>query len=160
MTYEIMRGLKGVYLDTTEASFIDGEEGKLLYRGYNIHDLAEKSTFEEVVYLLLHGQLPTKRQLKETDATLRANRNIPEQIVTVLDLIKDCHPMDALRTGVSALAAFDPEVKDISVEATVRKGLRLTSMAPYRCRMSTSITSKSLNAASRISRSFFWAIPS
>ena len=56
---ELKRGLKDVYLDRTQASFIDGGEGKLLYRGYNIHDLAEKSTFEEVVYLLLYGSLPT-----------------------------------------------------------------------------------------------------
>ena len=67
---ELRRGLSGVYLDRTEASFIDGTEGKLLYRGYNIHDLAEKSTFEEVVYLLLYGVLPTKEQLNEIDTFL------------------------------------------------------------------------------------------
>jgi citrate synthase len=130
MSEQIMRGLKGVYLDTTEASFIDGEKGKLLYRGYNIHDLAEKSTFEEVTFLLLHGILPTRQQLQDFDATLRANRTIPEQVIRVLDLVKQSHPMDALRTGISALAAFDPEVKDSSAEANVRKGIRLTAMAP------------------------------
>lgn len=61
MTEQIRRGLKGVFFDTTQASFIDGEKGILLYRGYNIQDLAEKSTFEEVIYLLLYGALPTSR---------------------------------------------------------------------------------------------------
>ena len=100
---DIKRGLRGVYLDTTEASFVDGEAGKLLYRGYNIHDLAEKSTFEEVTYLLLHGSLPSRRQLDDFDTALRAARPIPKEVVEVLRLVKDSHPMDALRTGVSAL---------------------------------------------------------
>ena len=130
MTEQIMRGLKGVFFDTTEASFIDGEKGKLLYRGYNIHDLAEKSTFEEVIYLLLYGALPNRQQLQDFDATLRANRIIPEEVIRVLDLVKESHPMDALRTGVSALAAFDPEVADNSAEANIHKGIRLTAMAP------------------------------
>ena len=130
MAPQIMKGLKDVYLDSTESSFIDGQEGKLLYRGYNIHDLAEKSTFEEVVYLLLFGSLPTKQQLEEFDSTLRANRRIPDEVIQVLDLVKASHPMDALRTGVSALAAFDPDVNDNSVEATIRKAVRLTGMTP------------------------------
>ena len=130
MAPQIMKGLKDVYLDKTESSFIDGQEGKLLYRGYNIHDLAEKSTFEEVVYLLLYGRLPTKQELEEFDATLKANRRIPDEIIQVLYLIKASHPMDALRTGVSALAAFDPELNDKSVEGTIRKGVRLTAMGP------------------------------
>ena len=130
MAPEIMKGLKDVYLDTTKSSFIDGQEGKLLYRGYNIHDLAEKSTFEEVVHLLLYGNLPNRRQLQEFDATLRSNRIIPDEVIQVLDLVQKSHPMDALRTGISALAAFDPEVKDNSVEATIRKGVRMTAMGP------------------------------
>ncbi len=130
MAPEIMKGLKDVYLDTTESSFIDGQEGKLLYRGYNIHDLAEKSTFEETVYLLLYGCLPTKQQLEGFDATLRANRIIPDEIIQVLELVKSSHPMDALRTGVSALAAFDSDVNDNSTEATIRKAIRLTAMGP------------------------------
>ena len=130
MAPEIMKGLKDVYLDTTESSFIDGEEGKLLYRGYNIHDLAEKSTFEEVVYLLLYGNLPNRSQLADFDKVLKDNRRIPDEVIQVLDLVKSSHPMDALRTGISALAAFDPEVDDNSTEATVRKGIRLTSKGP------------------------------
>ena len=130
MAPEIMKGLKDVYLDTTKSSFIDGEVGKLLYRGYNIHDLAEKSTFEEVVYLLLYGEMPSQQQLSDFDGVLRANRRIPDEVIQVLDLVKNSHPMDALRTGLSALSAFDPEVGDNSVEATIRKGIRLTAMGP------------------------------
>ncbi len=130
MARQIMKGLKDVYLDTTESSFIDGQEGKLLYRGYNIHDLAEQSTFEETVHLLLYGSLPNQQQLEDFDASLRANRIIPDEIIQVLDLVKSSHPMDALRTGVSALSAFDPDVNDNSTEATIRKAIRLTAMGP------------------------------
>jgi citrate synthase len=130
MAPNIMKGLKDVYLDTTESSFIDGQEGKLLYRGYNIHDLAEQSNFEEVIYLLLYAKLPNRSELAEFDALLRANRRIPDEVIQVLELVKKSHPMDALRTGISALSAFDPEVNDNSVEATIRKGIRLTAMAP------------------------------
>ena len=128
---EIVKGLKDVYLDTTESSFIDGQVGKLLYRGYNIHDLAEKSTFEEVVYLLLYGSLPSQKQLADFDVELRASRRIPDGIITVLEVMKEAHPMDALRTGISALAGYDvAEVADNSVEATIRKGIRLTAQGP------------------------------
>ncbi len=130
MAPEIMKGLKDVYLDTTKSSFIDGSVGKLLYRGYSIHDLAEHSTFEEVIYLLLYNKLPTQQELSEFDNTLRANRRIPDEVIQVLDLVKNSHPMDALRTGLSALSAFDPEINDNSVEATIRKGIRLTAMGP------------------------------
>ena len=103
---EIHRGLSGVYLDRTESCFIDGQVGKLLYRGYNIHDLAEKSTFEEVIYLLLYGKLPTQAELDGFDQGLRAEREIPSEIVEIIDKVKAAHPMDVLRTAVSALAAF------------------------------------------------------
>ena len=127
---QIYRGLRGVYADTSKASFIDGQAGKLLYRGYNIHDLAEKSTFEEIVYLLLYGELPTRSQLEEVDATLRESRSLPPEVLQVLELVKDSHPMDVLRTGVSALGGFDPECEDNSVEATLRKGIRITAQVP------------------------------
>jgi len=130
MAPEIRKGLKDVYLDTTASSFIDGAEGKLLYRGYNIHDLAEQSTFEEVIYLLLYAKLPNRAELADFDRTLRANRRIPDAVIQVLELVKDSHPMDALRTGLSALSAFDPEVNDNSVDATLRKGVRMTAMGP------------------------------
>ena len=127
---QIFRGLRGVYADTTTSSFIDGEVGKLLYRGYNIHDLAEKSTFEEIVYLLLYGELPTKAQLEEIDATLRESRSLPSEVIEVLRVVKDSHPMDALRTAVSVLGCVDPDRDDNSVEATRRKGIRITAQVP------------------------------
>jgi citrate synthase len=127
---EIKRGLKDVYFATSEASFIDGTIGKLLYRGYNIDDLARHSTFEETVYLLLHGKLPTAKELQDFDATLRANRSLPREVLQVIELVKAAHPMDVLRTAISALSAFDPDVNDNSKEATLRKGIRLTAQAP------------------------------
>jgi citrate synthase len=127
---EIKRGLQGVYIDRTQSSFIDGEMGKLLYRGYSIHDLAEKSTFEETVYLLLYGKLPKREELNDFEAQLRASRSIPSEVMQVIRLVQGAHPMDALRTAVSALAAFDPDVADNSLEATLRKGIRLTAQAP------------------------------
>ena len=124
---ELHRGLQGVYFDRTETTFIDGKDGVLEYRGYSIHDLAEKSTFEESSYLLLYGSLPTKAQLAEFDAELKSARELPPQIFDVINIVKDSHPMDVLRTAVSALGTFDPERNDNSPEATFRKGIRLTS---------------------------------
>jgi citrate synthase len=127
---EIKRGLKDVYFATSEASFIDGNIGKLLYRGYNIDDMARNSTFEETVYLLLYGKLPKAKELSDFDAQLRANRTLPRELLQVIDIVKASHPMDVLRTAVSALAAFDPDTADNSKEATLRKGIRLTAQAP------------------------------
>lgn len=127
---QLRRGLTGVYLDRTESCFIDGTVGKLLYRGYDIHELAEQSTFEEVVYLLLNGKLPTQKELDTFDAQLRSDRSIPDEIMGIIETVKESHPMDVLRTAISAMSAFDPEVRDNSIEATKRKGLRLTAQAP------------------------------
>ena len=127
---EIRRGLRDVYIDRTESSFIDGKAGKLLYRGYSIHDLAENSSFEEIVYLLLYGDLPARSQLEALDATLKSHRTLPDPVVDVIRLTKDAHPMDVLRTAVSALSAHDPDVADNSPEATLRKGVRMTAQAP------------------------------
>ena len=127
---ELKRGLKDVYIDTTESSFIDGTVGKLIYRGYNIHDLAEKSTFEETTFLLIYGKLPTRAELDQLDSQLRTNREIPQEITQVIRIVKKAHPMDVLRTGVSALAAFDPETENNALEVTLRKGIRLTAQVP------------------------------
>ena len=127
---ELKRGLRDVYIDRTESSFIDGKAGKLLYRGYNIDDLAEHSTFEETIYLLLFSSLPTRNELDAFEAELKANRGLPDEILQIIGLTKEAHPMDVLRTAISALAAFDPEVTDNSHEAVLRKGTRLTAQAP------------------------------
>ena len=127
---EIHRGLKGVYFDRSRVCFIDGRAGELRYCGYSIHDLAGNSTFEETCYLLMHGELPGRAQLEAFSAELRAARSLPAPIYDVIRSVKAAHPMDVLRTAVSALAAFDPEVADNSREATLRKGIRLTSQVP------------------------------
>ena len=127
---EIHRGLQGVHFDRSRVCFIDGRAGELLYRGYSIHDLAERSTFEETCYLLLKGELPTRNELARFDAELKAARELPAAIVDVIRAVRAAHPMDVLRTAVSALAAFDPDVADNSPEATLRKGVRLTSQVP------------------------------
>ncbi len=127
---KIQRGLKGVYFDRSPCTFIDGKAGDLRYRGYSIHDLAEKSTFEETAYLLVNGELPDAQQLAAFDADLKAARKLPKEILEIIHAIRHAHPMDVLRTAVSALAAFDPETADNSPEATLRKGVRLSSQVP------------------------------
>ena len=127
---KIHRGLKGVYFDRSATSSIDGRAGELRYRGYSIHDLAEHSCFEETAYLLMHEELPTRGQLASFDAELKAARTLPAPIYDVISAIADSHPMEVLRTTVSALGAFDPETGDNSAAATLRKGLRLTSQVP------------------------------
>jgi citrate synthase len=127
---EIRRGLKDVYFDRSRVCFIDGRAGELRYRGYSIHDLAPNSSFEETCYLLLKGELPGRAQLEAFDQELKSSRILPHEILGIIETVKHAHPMDALRTAVSALAAFDPEVGDNSAEATLRKGIRLTSQVP------------------------------
>lgn len=126
----IYRGLKDVYFERSPTTFIDGKAGELRYRGYSIHDLAEHSTFEETAYLLLYGELPTRSELAKFDEDLKAARQLPPAVLDIISAVKDAHPMDVLRTAVSALAAFDPETTDNSREATLRKGIRLTSQVP------------------------------
>ena len=124
---DVHRGLKGVYFDRSRVCFIDGRAGELLYRGYSIHDLAERSTFEETCFLLLHGELPTREQLDAFDRALKSARTLPPPAYQILHMLAGAHPMDALRTAVSALAGFDADVADSSPDATVRKAVRLTS---------------------------------
>ena len=127
---QIHRGLKGVYFDRSASSSIDGRGGKLYYRGYSIHDLAEHSSFEETAYLLLKGDLPNREQLDEFDAQLKAARTLPEPLYDIIAALSEAHPMEVLRTAVSALGTFDPETADHSPPAILRKGIRLTSQVP------------------------------
>ena len=127
---DIHRGLKGVYFDRSKVCDIDGRAGELRYRGYSIHDLAQRSSFEETCYLLMQGELPTPPQLAAFDADLKDARRLPEEVLQIIGTIKVAHPMDVLRTAVSALSAFDPETADKSPAATLRKGMRLTSQVP------------------------------
>src|SRR5687768_13016347 len=127
---EIHSGLKGVYFDRSRVCYIDGRAGELRYRGYSIHDLAQSSSFEETCHLLLKGELPSRAELDSFTAELKAARTLPEAVYDVIRTVKSAHPMDVLRTGVSALSAFDPETADKSAEATLRKGIRLTAQVP------------------------------
>ena len=126
----LYRGLREVYIDRTTSSYIDGKLGKLYYRGFSIDDLAENCSFEEIIYLVMIGELPTTGELSGFVSDLKSNMELPEPIIDIIRIIKDAHPMDVLRTSISALATFDPEVDDNSTEATLRKGTRLTAQAP------------------------------
>jgi citrate synthase len=127
---EIHRGLKGVYFERSGTTFIDGKAGELRYRGYSIHDLAEQSSFEETAFLLLHGELPTADELVGFDAKLKAARKLPAEILAIIETLKAGHPMDVLRTAVSALAGFEAEELGNSIEATREKGIRLAAQVP------------------------------
>ena len=127
---KINRGLKGVYFERSGVSDIDGAKGELSYRGYSIHDLATHSTFEEVCYLLIYGELPTAGQLADFDADLKAARVLPDEIHAIIRGCKDGHPMDVLRTCVSALAALEPASQQVGEEAFLANGVRLTSQVP------------------------------
>jgi citrate synthase len=126
-------GLEDVVVSTSEICFIDGREGRLLYRGYDVDDLVQQSSFEEVVYLLWHGALPTRKELEAHTKLLgsTATRRLPPKLVTMLrQFPRKTTPMEVLRTGVSALSAFDPDAADNSREATVRKAIRITAQMP------------------------------
>ena len=118
-------GLAGVIAGETEICWVDPNAG-LMYRGYDIHKLAEEASFEEVAYLLIKGELPDFEQLAKFTRAIAAERSLPKQVLEALRLMpKNTHPMDVLRTGVSMLAPFDPELNDNSHDANVRKAIRL-----------------------------------
>ena len=127
---KINRGLKGVYFERSGVSHIDGGKGELSYRGYSIHDLATHATFEEVCYLLIHGELPNAEELAAFDATMKANRAVPAPVLDIIRTCADGHPMDVLRTAVSALAALDPSSLETGEEAFLANGLKLTAQVP------------------------------
>ncbi|MBI1847730.1 MAG: citrate synthase [Candidatus Rokubacteria bacterium] len=126
-------GLEDIVVSTSDICFIDGHEGRLLYRGYDVNDLVARSTFEEVCSLLWYGRLPTRKELEAHVKALAstANRKLPPKIITMLrQLPKKATPMEVLRTGVSALSAFDPDAGNLSHEAELRKTIRLTAQMP------------------------------
>ncbi|MBO6775210.1 MAG: citrate (Si)-synthase [Marinibacterium sp.] len=127
---KINRGLKGIYFERSGVSHIDGAKGELLYRGYSINDLATQSTFEEVCYLLIHSELPTASELEAFDAQLKAARTLPAPVFDIIRACKGGHPMDVLRTAVSALAALEPDSQATGEEAFLTNGIRLTAQVP------------------------------
>jgi len=125
------RGLEGVVVADTQLSEIYGEEGRLIYRGYEIGDLAENATFEEVCYLLLYGELPNLAQLADFRRQLENGRAVPPAVLDLMRVLpRDMHPMAVLRTAASALAGFDPDAQDMTEEANVRKAIRLIAQMP------------------------------
>ena len=125
------KGLEGVVAAETAVSDIDGKKGLLYYVGYDIHELAENATFEEITYLLHHLELPTPPQLEELRDQLSAEREPNEFVMELMPaLAKACAPMSMLRTAVSASSAKDPDGWDTSEEANYRKAIRLVAVFP------------------------------
>ncbi len=122
------RGLEDVVAGTSSICYIDGKKGILAYRGIDIHDLAEVSTFEEVTYLLWHGKLPSRKELADFTLQSVRERKLDAQIISYLRQVpKHAIPMDVIRTMVSALSFFDPEEAVNTKEANYNKSLRLFS---------------------------------
>src|SRR5512147_2040437 len=120
-------GLEDVIATTSAICYLDGERGVLAYCGYDIHDLAQQATFEEVCYLLWHRRLPTRAELGDLQSQLAAARALPEPIIRLMRSLPPVGGMDALRTITSALAHYDAEVDDASPQAQYRKAVRLTA---------------------------------
>jgi citrate synthase len=120
-------GLEDVVATSSGICFIDGERGVLAYRGYDIHDLAPKATFEEVCYLLWHGRLPNRAELGDLQSQFVAARPLPDGVVRLLRQLPQGDAMDILRTSASALSHYDRDAHDSSPDANYRKAVRLTA---------------------------------
>jgi citrate synthase len=125
-------GLRGVVAAQSSIGDVNGEQGILIYQGYNIHELAEHSTFEEVIFLLWNGRLPKRDELEDLKSQIRANYTVPSEIFDMMKKIpKDADPMDVLRTTVSALAFYDKEnAHKTDRESAVRASIKLTAQFP------------------------------
>jgi citrate synthase len=119
-------GLEDIVATSSAICFIDGDRGVLSYCGYDIHDLAEKATFEEVCFLLWHRRLPTRAELGDLQTQLAAARPLPDGITRLLRSLPQANGMDVLRTATSALAHYDADANDHSPAASYRKAVRLT----------------------------------
>src|SRR5437667_9595819 len=127
----VATGLRGVVAASSSIGDVNGEKGELIYQGIDIHDLATKSTFEEVVFLLWNGRLPKQSELDELKANIGASYEIPQWVRGPIEYFpKDAEPMDTLRTAVSALSFFDKEARDLSRDASIRVTTRLTDQFP------------------------------
>ena len=122
------KGLQDVVANESSICFIDGAKGILSYRGIDIHELAQKSTFEETTYLLWYGKLPNAAELKEFSHHLASARVLHPDVLKFLHAVpKDASPMEVLRTAVSLLSIYDEDEKLVTHEANVRKAFRLTA---------------------------------
>jgi citrate synthase len=125
------KGLEGIVAANSGICWIDGDAGVLAYRGIDIHELAEKSNFEETTYLLWHGKLPTKAELDEFSKKLAAARTLHPEIFTLLKSFpKSATPMEVLRTAVSALSMYDADEKAVDHDSNIRKSFDLTAQIP------------------------------
>jgi citrate synthase len=127
----IQKGLDQVYVKESKICLVDGEGSRLFYRGYSIDELAAYSTFEETAYLLIFGKLPSKTQLKDFVRKIEGYRTLDLGILQLIrSLPLSCNPMDALRTMISALGAYDPEPVTTSMEARIDKSLQILAKTP------------------------------
>lgn len=124
-------GLRGVVAAQSAVGDVNGEEGILIYQGYDIHDLAENSTFEEVVYLLWHGVLPKQSELDALKKEFQENYEVSPKIIEFLKSVpKEAEPMDVLRTAISALEFYDESSKDLSRSGALKTAVKLTAQMP------------------------------
>ncbi|MXR21943.1 citrate synthase [Halobacterium bonnevillei] len=134
MADELKKGLEGVLVAESELSYIDGDAGKLVYRGYTIEDLARGATYEEVLYLLWHGRLPNREELAAFRADMASHRDVDDAVYSLVEDLAaaDEDPMAAVRTAVSELSAYDPDADadPTDVDANLRKGKRITAKLP------------------------------
>lgn len=128
---DVSKGLAGVIAADTHLSRVDGEQGELIYRGYHIRDLGANASFEEVIYLLWHGDLPTRSQLDAFQQELAARRELPAAIVEAMqEYPREAHPMAVLRTVASHLGLIDPDADATDAESAREKAMRLTAVLP------------------------------
>ena len=126
VTIQLGRGMEGAISNESTIGYVDGEKGWLVYRGYNIFELAEHSTYEETCYLLLFGKLPTKKELEDFSNKLVGYRAVPKKIIELMkEFPKDIHPMAALRTGVSLLGCFDSKADEVTIENDTEIAIKL-----------------------------------
>ncbi|MDG5758687.1 citrate synthase [Natronococcus sp. A-GB1] len=134
MVDDLEKGLEGVLVAESGLSSVDGDAGRLIYRGYSIEDLARGASYEEVVYLLWHGELPTEDELESFTASLTEERSVDDDVLETVEQLADAdeRPMAALRTAVSMLSAYEPEAdaEPDDLEATRRQGRRITAKIP------------------------------
>src|SRR6056297_311354 len=127
----INTGLRGVPVASTRICKVDGNKGKLIYRGYNITELAGQASFEEVIYLLLFEDLPNKQELSEIKNSLAANSALPAELIAALRTRpKDSLPMDILQACVAMLANHDPKAGELTMEKTVNTAVGLIAKFP------------------------------
>tara|TARA_B100000029_G_scaffold370218_2_gene364053 strand:- start:10 stop:1134 length:1125 start_codon:yes stop_codon:yes gene_type:complete len=131
MSEEIKKGLLGIVVDETTISHVVPELSTLTYRGYTVQELCDKCDFEEVAYLVLHGELPNKNQLRKFIKEERSERKLSKQILKdIQKMPKNAHPMDVIRTCVSLMALEDKDTKDNSPKANMRKAMKIFAKTP------------------------------